>query len=161
MSVLIIGCLHFGHENMAKMRGFSSAKEHDENLITEWNKVVCKRDKVFILGDISMESSKPYYLLDELNGMKHVILGNHDDSRDIKSLLRHVDYISGPLKYKKDYWLTHIPVHPIEFEYRIKGNIHAHIHDVRLDDNRYFHADAKKLNYQPLSFDIIKDGFNL
>ena len=102
MGVLIIGCLHFGHENMAKMRGFSSAEEHDENLITQWNKVVSKNDKVFILGDISMESSKPYHLLHELKGIKHVILGNHDDSRDIKSLLNHVDYISGPLKSKKD-----------------------------------------------------------
>ena len=33
---------HFGHENMAKKRGFSCAAEHDEHIIKMWNSVVNK-----------------------------------------------------------------------------------------------------------------------
>jgi calcineurin-like phosphoesterase family protein len=51
MSVYIIGCLHLGHENMAKMRGWQSSIHHDAFLVAEWNRVVNKRDKVFILGE--------------------------------------------------------------------------------------------------------------
>lgn len=156
MSVFNIGCLHLGHENMAKHRGFRSSDDHDQCLITAWNRTVSKNDKVFIHGDVTMENSKHYWKLKELKGLKHVILGNHDRCQDIKSLLEHVDFVSGPLRYKKDYWLTHIPVNPIEFEYRIKKNIHAHIHDLIISDERYLNVDAKLLNYIPLSFDIIR-----
>ena len=157
MSVYIIGCLHLGHESMAKMRGWESSIQHDAVLTVEWNRVVSKRDKVFILGDVTMENSKSYHILDQLNGMKHVILGNHDRSRDISELLKHVDYVSGPVRYKKDFWLTHIPVHPIEFDYRIKCNIHAHIHNVNLNDHRYVNVDAHRVGYTPVLFDNIKN----
>lgn len=158
MSVYIIGCLHLGHENMAKMRGWESSIEHDAALVVKWNRVISKRDKVFILGDVTMENSKAYHILDQLNGMKHVILGNHDRGRDIPELLKHVEYVSGPVRYKKDFWLTHIPVHPVEFDYRIriKMNIHAHIHDVNLEDPRYLNVDAHRVGYTPVSFDVIK-----
>lgn len=156
MSVFIIGCLHLGHESMAKMRGWESSIQHDTILVNAWNKVISKRDKVFILGDVTMENSKAYHILDQLNGMKHVILGNHDSSRDVPELLKHVEYVSGPVRYKKDFWLTHIPVHPIEFDYKIKANIHAHIHDVNLDDPRYLNVDAHRVGYTPVSFDEIK-----
>lgn len=155
MSTFFIGCLHLGHENMAKHRGFADSEDHDLNLIEQWNKVITKRDKVFILGDVSMESSKPYHLLDQLQGYKHVVLGNHDDPKDVRKLLEYVDKVSGPFRYKKEYWLSHIPVHPIEFDYRIRVNIHAHIHELELNDKRYFKVDAKHLKYKPISFDEI------
>lgn len=160
MSVYIIGCLHLGHENIAKMRGWQSSIHHDAFLVAEWNRVVNKRDKVFILGDVTMENPKSYRILDQLNGIKHVILGNHDSSRDITELLKHVEYISGPVRYKKDFWLTHIPVHPIEFNYRIKCNIHAHIHNVDLNDPRYINVDAHRIKYAPVLFDSIKNNIN-
>ena len=149
MSVFAIGCLHLGHENMAKFRGFSGSRDHDEYLVKQWNKVVSKRDKVFILGDVTMEKHDQYWMLGDLNGYKHVILGNHDRPQDVLSLLRHADKVSGPFKYKKETWLTHIPVHPIEFEYRVKLNIHAHIHELDLNDSRYLNVDAKRLDFKP------------
>jgi calcineurin-like phosphoesterase family protein len=106
MSVFIIGCLHLGHEKMAIRRGFLSSSDHDNYLIKQWNKVISKRHKVFILGDVSMEKDQPYELLKELNGYKHVILGNHDLPQDVPKLLNYVDKISGPFKYQNEYWLT-------------------------------------------------------
>jgi len=154
MSVFIIGCLHIGHENMAKTRGFGCSYQHDSLIFENWNNTVSKRDKVFILGDITMEKSN-YDFFERLNGYKHVVLGNHDQPQHVPFLLKYVDKVSGPFRYKNEYWLTHIPVHPIEFEYRVKMNIHAHIHEVELNDARYFNVDAKRIGYKPISFDDI------
>jgi calcineurin-like phosphoesterase family protein len=79
--VRFIADLHLSHENMAKRRGFSTIEEHDEHIIEKWNSVVHKRDITYILGDITMEKSAPYHLLDRLNGQKYVVLGNHDRIR--------------------------------------------------------------------------------
>ena len=88
--VHFIADLHFGHTNMAIKRGFETAEEHDEHIISQWNKKVNKRDVVWILGDITMESSKSYPLLNRLNGMKKVVLGNHDRQSDVPELLQYV-----------------------------------------------------------------------
>ncbi len=154
MGVFFIGCLHFGHENMAIKRGFNNSIEHDEHLIKTFNSVVHKNDKVFLLGDITMESSKFYPYLNQLNGYKEVILGNHDKPNNLRELLQYVNKVSSVIKYKQ-MWLTHIPVHPIEFEYRIIANIHAHIHELVIEDKRYINVDAKQLDYKPIEYNKI------
>ena len=126
--VFLIGCLHLGHENMATLhRGWPSSEEHDEHLIKCWNSVVHKRDTVYILGDVTMETSKHYYKLAQLNGVKRVVLGNHDLGRDVPELLKYVDSVSGMIHYK-GFWLSHAPLHPQELTF-VKGNIHAHVHN--------------------------------
>ena len=72
--VRFIADLHLGHTNMALKRGFATVEEHDEYIISQWNKKVSKRDITWILGDVTMESSKSYPLLNRLNGMKKVVL---------------------------------------------------------------------------------------
>ncbi len=154
MSTYFIGCLHLGHNNMAIHRGFKDSMEHDYYLIEQWNSIISKRDKVFILGDVTMEKSTYYHLLKNLEGIKHIVLGNHDRHQDINNLLNYAT-VSGPIRYKKDYWLTHIPVHPIELDGRVKYNIHAHIHDLEISNKRYINVDAKKLDFKPISFSEI------
>lgn len=129
--VRFIADLHLGHTNMALKRGFATAEEHDEHIISQWNKKVHKRDTVYILGDVTMESSKPYPLLNQMNGLKRVVLGNHDMGKDIPELLKYVHSVSGMVKYK-GIWLTHCPVHERELEFRVPRNIHGHIHEERI-----------------------------
>ncbi len=97
--VRFIADLHLGHENMAKRRGFSTVEEHDEHVIVKWNSVVYKRDVTYILGDVTMEKSAPYYLLDRLNGIKHIVLGNHDRRQDVKKLLEYAESVAGMIQY--------------------------------------------------------------
>lgn len=148
--VRFIGCLHLGHENMATNRGFSSADEYHTLLIEKWNSVVSKRDITYILGDVTMEKALHYPLLDKLNGIKKVILGNHDMPTHVPNLLEHVNTVSGMFKYKRAI-LTHCPIHPMEMG-RFQYNIHAHIHAEIVpnnEDGKYLHTDAKLLEYTP------------
>lgn len=162
-----IGCLHFGHTSIAHHRGFQDEFYHDEHLIEQWNSVVTnKKDIVYILGDITMEKSFWYYQLDRLNGVKHVILGNHDRRQDVPELLKYVETVGGAVDWK-GYMLTHVPIHPNEAVF-YRANIHAHIHHVnKLEDvivssrytdkdaiptntlTKYINVDAKLLDFKP------------
>ena len=157
--VRFIADLHLGHENMAKRRGFSTVEEHDEHVIAKWNSVVHKRDVTYILGDVTMEKSSPYPLLDRLNGIKHIVLGNHDRRQDTKKLFQYAESIGGMINYK-GVFLTHCPIHSDELEYGIVKNIHGHIHDKvvmkmldgwEVPDERYFCVSCEQVDYLPKS----------
>jgi calcineurin-like phosphoesterase family protein len=143
---------HFSHRNMAIKRGFKDEYAMNDHIIAEWNKVVGKRDVTYILGDITMEKDD-YHWLDQLNGIKKVILGNHDQPQHVKSLLLYVNSVAS-CKYIRDkehgsFIISHIPIHPQELEYRYKMNIHGHVHENTLDDKRYINVSAEVIDYRP------------
>lgn len=165
-NIRFIGCLHLGHEWMARRRGFIDAHAHDEHLIEEYNRIVSKRDLVYILGDITMNAPEHYHLLDRLKGKKIVVLGNHDKPGSVRELLKYVDSVAGMVDYK-GFVITHCPIHPSDVGL-CKGNIHAHIHhDNTLEEfkalssygdekstpeltlHKYYNVDAHVLNYIP------------
>lgn len=147
---------HFGHRNMARRRGFVDEVYHDENFIYQWNNVVSKNDCTWILGDITMEKAD-YEILNQLNGYKRIVLGNHDKGTHVKStLVNYVNSIHGMVKLKiKDYgkvWLTHCPMHPKEL-FDGELNIHGHVHENSIDDKRYINVSAEVIDYQPKTFE--------
>ena len=163
--VRFIADLHLSHANMATRRGFSTVEEHDEHIIAKWNSVVSKRDITYILGDVTMEKSAPYHLLDRLNGLKHVVMGNHDRRQDVRKLLEHVESVAGMTQHK-GVILTHCPIHTSELDYRFKYNIHGHIHDKvvmktgwtdvdsgyiveQVPDERYICVSCERVDYLP------------
>ena len=150
--VYIISDLHLGHKNMAIYRGFGSVEEHDQHIIDSWNSVVNKGDTIWILGDLTMEKSSEYYKLGLLNGNKKVVLGNHDMCKTShnEKMLQYVNAVSGAVTdKKKGYVLTHIPIHPIELD-RFKINIHGHLHEDIIGDERYINVCCEQLNYKPV-----------
>jgi calcineurin-like phosphoesterase family protein len=65
---------------MARLRGFASVQEHDEAIISNWNRVVGPKDMVFLAGDAVMGARKlNLQLFKRMNGTKLLISGNHDD----------------------------------------------------------------------------------
>lgn len=76
---LFISDPHFGHELIAKQRGFSSTWHMDIEMVRRWNSRVSQDDDVKVLGDLGFGSAK--YLASivaQLNGRIHLISGNHD-----------------------------------------------------------------------------------
>jgi calcineurin-like phosphoesterase family protein len=72
---------HFGHENIITYcrRPFDSVEAMRAELVQRWNDRVAVDDRVLVLGDFALgrvdESLK---VLDELNGVKELVVGNHD-----------------------------------------------------------------------------------
>lgn len=153
MSLLrIISDTHFHHRNMAIKRGFKDEIEMNEHIVLEWNKIVSKKDVTWILGDITMEKNN-YEILNRLNGIKKIVLGNHDKPQYVKSLLNYCNFVCGSFKMgikevKGNVILTHIPIHESEIS-RFHYNIHGHVHENTLNDKKYINVSAEVINYKP------------
>ena len=75
--------VHLGHQSVLNFRPLTrqgtSTEEHDGTILRNWNRQVSPDDTVYILGDFSFASADAIkYWLDQLNGKKCLILGNHD-----------------------------------------------------------------------------------
>jgi calcineurin-like phosphoesterase family protein len=150
--------LHLGHKLHATKRGFSSVEEHNHAVISKLYSTVGKRDKLFIIGDLSLNR---HYLnsLHSVPGTKELILGNHDKLH-IREYLTFFNKVHGFRKYGT-FWLSHCPIHPQEMV-RVEGNIHGHIHSKAITNNLpypYFNVNMDFHNLYPVNFETIKEWF--
>jgi len=157
--IYYISDLHLGHKNMAIKRGFKNEHQMFNLIKNNWNKKVNKNDIVYILGDISMERREPIKLLNELNGKKIAVLGNHDRPQDTKIILNYCIKVAGIIKHK-EMFITHCPIHPRELDFRVKYNLHGHLHEnnieksflgIKWKDKRYINVSCEQVNYTPMS----------
>ena len=152
MSLLYVcSDLHLGHINLAlNLRGFHTVGDHDQYIIDSWNAIIKKRDVVWILGDITMETKKHYHLLSKLNGMKNVVLGNHDLPKDIHYLQKYVNKICGVYEYK-NLILTHMPVDiSVMAHNKWLKNIHGHDHHNEYISDRHFNVTMEAIRFTPV-----------
>ena len=73
--------LHFWHKNaiIYTNRSFETVEEMNERLVENWNKLVHPKDKVYILGDVTMvKPSRATEILSRLKGRKYLLMGSHD-----------------------------------------------------------------------------------
>jgi calcineurin-like phosphoesterase family protein len=146
---------HFFHENVIEFcnRPYGSVEQMNEALIKNWNSVVGPVDDVWFLGDFSFGKIGPTEgILYRLNGIKHLIMGNHDRKGRCADLEwgRHFSSVH-------DYYLLHtdnakaVLCHfPFASWERGYYNFHGHLHttpgqmfskwkqhDVGVDNNNY------------------------
>lgn len=128
---------HFGHKNCMAFdnRPFKSIEEHDQKLIDNWNKTVGIDDDVYWLGDISWHRSlKTLEILNQLNGVIHLIRGNHDNkilkNRDVQSrFIEIVDYKELTLSDGKGLVLCHYPIPCFKNHYYGWNHFYGHVHN--------------------------------
>lgn len=152
--------LHFGHKNIHKFReGVDSEEENRHTIIRHWNRLVTKRDDVYILGDVAF-NGETLTELSKLLGRKFLVRGNHDDF-SARTYLQTFEDVFG-LKSYKGFWLSHAPIHPNELRYKV--NIHGHVHSNTIPDKRYFNVSVDNLwamGYPSLiSLDQIRNELN-
>lgn len=156
INTFFISDLHFNHNNIIKYcrPEFDNLDDMHECIITRWNETVGPKDKVMYLGDFSMSKKSIAEFAPQLNGIKHIVLGNHDQ----KDMLLYQPYfknVFGCSQYKSCI-LTHIPVHPCQVEFRFTHNIHGHMHEKNLDDPRYINVSCEQLDYYPIEWEELK-----
>ncbi len=131
---------HFRHEKILEFesvnRPFKTIKEHDEAIIDNHNSVVNPRDTVWFFGDFCF-GAEALKIAGRLNGIKKLILGNHD-LLPTASYLKYFNKVYGAVKFK-GYLFTHIPVHESQ-KYRYKGNVHGHLHSKNVNHIPYYKA---------------------
>lgn len=85
MKKFYIADWHYGHNNCLHFdnRPFKTVEEMNAALVNNWNDVVATEDIVYVLGDMFWcKAGEAQHVLDQLNGRKILIRGNHDRNID-------------------------------------------------------------------------------
>ncbi len=168
MAVWFTSDLHFGHKNLIEGLRKQTVEDNAELIISNWNKVVHKKDTVYILGDFVMEDPKLVeHYLKRLKGQIYYVGGNHDTRQVCQQLSALNVPIMGCVNYK-GYICTHIPIIESEVNF-FKGNIHGHIHlSGKIDgwdykptspNGLYYNVNTEFHNYTPVPFEVIDKYF--
>lgn len=124
--------LHFGHRAMVSRgwRPFADIDEMDAALIQNWNETITKHTHVFILGDFSFRpAARTLEIIAELNGIKFLILGNHDHLSDYAlSLFDGVAPYHEIAYASKKFVLCHYPLRSWNNMHHGSWNLHGHSH---------------------------------
>ena len=129
---------HFGHTNVLAYdnRPFSTIEEHDEALVSNFNKVVGSEDDLYILGDFSFHKdiNKIREIISSLNGKKHLIIGNHDTKiikdRDTMMMFNEVtDYKELYIDKHCTLILSHYPIPCFKNSYYGWVHLYGHVHN--------------------------------
>ncbi len=169
--IYYISDMHFRHKNILHLsrRPFETVEDMDSFMITEWNKKVQKTDTVYILGDIGLGSAKSICtILCQLNGVKHLIVGNHDKaylkSKEFCNCFSSISDIGHVRDNGVRIVMCHYPL--VEWDGYFRGTVllYGHIHNNTVNfaysimskiENSY-NVGADILNFVPCTFEEIK-----
>jgi len=119
--------MHLGEDRLTIFqRPFSSIEEQDKTIIHNWNSLVSPEDTVWVLGDVLVDVKKAG-LLGELNGHKHLIIGNYDEDK-LELLSPYFESVQEEAKITMGgltYYLNHYPVNARPDMFSIVGHIHS------------------------------------
>lgn len=149
----LIADTHFGHKKIVDFRRpwstkkrFDSVEEHDEELLSRINSVCGRRDHLIILGDVYFGDG--WTVLQRLNPTFSVVLGNHDKAKSLlsKGATKVVSYME-----HRGGVLSHMPIHTFDIDSnRYTFNVHGHLHDKKIDDDRYLCVSADHVAGYPI-----------
>lgn len=162
--VFFIADTHFGGENIRRYenRPFETTIEMNEKLIENWNSVVAEEDTVYVLGDFSdyAESTKDAEILQRLNGMKVLVMGNHDRHRTPREWrdLGFVECYPMPVIYQEFFMLSHEPMYiNANMPY---ANFYGHVHgnpSYKDACKQSVCVSVERINYMPVEFEQLKE----
>jgi calcineurin-like phosphoesterase family protein len=160
--IWFIADTHFGHTNIIRYekRPFASVQEMDEALIRNWNSCVSESDKIFILGDFAfMPGAEIVKTVENLNGYKVLILGNHDRHHSVtwwqKAGFNEVS--AYPIIVNEFFILSHEPMYVNDnMPY---ANIFGHVHGNPMYTDcspQSFCVSVERIGYMPIEIEEIK-----
>ena len=155
---------HFCHQNIIKFesRPYKNSEEMNKDMIKKWNEKVKNGHHVYIVGDFSFGNvEETATILQSLNGIKHLIKGNHDYSasklrhlfasiQDYKEIKIDVSFQSNKL----DVILFHYPLESWNKSHHSSVNIYGHVHSYRNAIGTDFLIRKPKKNAYNASADI-------
>lgn len=161
MKKFLIGCTHFGHENIIRHanRPFKSVDEMDKAMIENWNKVVDPRDIVYHLGDFSFTGKvapdQLEFYTKQLNGNIIFLQGNHDPYNWGPS---YVSFKQMHNDTRRRVCLFHFPIEEWDGWFRGSVHFHAHTHSPEfISGERRGNVGADAINFTPIELTVAMD----
>jgi len=166
-NVWFISDTHFNHANILTFQKsdgtkerpeFSSVEEMNEHMIERWNSAIKPNEKVYHLGDVGFNQNELDKILPRLNGKKRLILGNHD-CYPMSFYTRHFQKIAVQWRPTSTIIFSHYPLLLSADHPKLRANVHGHIHNSHVNDNRYMNVSVEVIDYTPIHFDTIFEHF--
>lgn len=172
---------HFNHANIIRFcdRPFKDVSQMNETLIKNWNERVGPNDTIFHLGDFAWGGSEVWNsIIQQLNGKKYLILGNHDEKNIRQGYMRYfewVGYQAHIIIENRSIYLNHYPFLCYGGSYRnekdlvwqLFGHVHSKPGSNGLDINRLtnlfpsqYDVGVDNNNYYPVSFHEVQTIIN-
>lgn len=125
---------HYGHKNVLGFdnRPFTSIEQMNEELIRRWNSVVSAGDLVYILGDMFWCTPKiAAPIMEQLNGQKILVKGNHDRWHDSKfdKLFVKIDEYMEIEDEGRNVVLCHYPIPCFKNHFYGWIHLYGHVHN--------------------------------
>lgn len=143
---------HFGDHRVLNLypRPFATVAEMDADLIRRWNAAVGTEDEVWHLGDFARTARRAAEVLAQLNGRKHLIVGNNDPSEPGDGW----ESVAPYAEIERDgrfLVLCHYPFRSWNRQHKGALNLHGHSHGRMKDLPRQFDVGVDVWDYQPVS----------
>jgi len=179
MATYFTADLHFGHSEIIDFckRPFADVAEMNRVLVNNWNSRVSNDDHVYIVGDLfyggrdAAGQKEAIALVSRLNGILHLIAGNHDfpylKNSDYHYLFADVDNLRYLKHEGSDIFLCHYPLAEWSGFFRGSWHVYGHIHNCKTSPaflhmsglDHALNAGVDICNYMPVTFEELK-AFN-
>ena len=158
MATYFTADLHFGHAAIIDFcnRPFDDVTQMNRELIGNWNSRVRNEDHVYIVGDLfyggrdAAGQSEAVEIVKKLNGVLHLIAGNHDypylKNMEYHYLFADVDQLRYLKHGKDDIFLCHYPMAEWSGYFRGSWHIYGHIHNAKNAAYQFMKTQEKALN---------------
>ncbi len=170
--IYYIADMHLGHENIIRLsnRPFKSVEEMDKTLIKNFNEVVTDEDDVYFIGDVSFKAGDPVKYLKQLNGKKHLIIGNHDGSilknPAARKMFVSIDNYKEIMDEGRKVILFHYPIAEWNGYFRNTYHIYGHTHNNTTNPsyeymkslNNCFNVGVDNTNFYPKTLSQLIKG---
>lgn len=137
---------------------FGSVNAHDAALIARWNAVVGPDDSVWHLGDFAAGASRAHCaaVFARLNGVKHLVRGNHDTNRVLDLPWAEPPVESARITVQDGQgrawrlFLSHYPHRSWPGFWRETRHLYGHTHACLPDTSRACDVGADAWDYRPV-----------
>ena len=153
--------LHFYHKNIIEFseRPYNDVHQMNAHLVANFNDYVGPNDVSIWVGDVGFANeTKINTLVNQCNGYKILIIGNHDFHRRKRPLKLNFDEIHLLYAHETpevDLLFTHYPMDNIPYPW---VNIHGHLHAFPNPDTGHplhYNVCCELHNYRPLELDEV------
>jgi calcineurin-like phosphoesterase family protein len=121
-------------------------------MIERWNAVIQPKDEVWHLGDFAYKSARPVQgIFSELNGHKHLILGNHDAPKTRTLPWASVSEMKEVLVDGQRIFLCHYPMLSWPAMNRGSVHLHGHVHGNSRGPARSIDVGVDDWDFRPVS----------
>lgn len=166
---------HFEHDAIIKFcdRPFESITEMNRTLVENWNNRVTNNDHIYVVGDLfyggrdMASQKKAIEIVRNLNGVKHLITGNHDlpylANPEYHSLFADINNMRQIKCDGENVFLCHYPIAEWSGYFRGSYHIYGHIHNHK--NAAFLHmrnietalnASVEIIHYMPVTFSELK-----